>query len=152
MVLELLRKDHWQIKLSKCKFAQQQLAYLGHVISAAGVSTDPEKIKAVAKWTSPTNVKELRSFLGLAGYYRRFVRNFGVIAKSTTSLLKKGVLFVWTPSHESSFTALKEALVSAPVLSLPNFNLPFILETDASNIGVGAVLMQAGHPVSYQLW
>lgn len=152
MVLELLRKDHWQIKLSKCKFAQQQLAYLGHVICAAGVSTDPEKIKAVAKWTSPTNVKELRSFLGLAGYYRRFVRNFGVIAKPITSLLKKGVLFVWTPSHESSFTALKEALVSAPVLSLPNFNLPFILETDASNIGVGAVLMQAGHPVSYQLW
>lgn len=65
LVLELLRKDHWQIKLSKCKFAQQQLAYLGHVISAAGVSTDPEKIKAVAKWTSPTNVKELRSFFGI---------------------------------------------------------------------------------------
>ena len=87
--------------------------------------------------------------MGLAGYYRRFVRNFGVIAKSTTSLLKKGVLFVWTSSHEYSFTALKEALVSAPVLSLPNFNLPFILETDASNIGVGAVLMQAGHPIAY---
>jgi hypothetical protein len=149
LVLELLRKDHWQIKLSKCKFAQQQLAYLGHIISAAGVSIDPEKIKAVAKWTSPTNVKELRSFLGLAGYYRRFVRNFGVIAKPITSLLKKGVLFVWTSSHEYSFTALKEALVSAPVLSLPNFNLPFILETDASNIGVGAVLMQAGHPIAY---
>lgn len=148
-VLELLVRDKWQVKWSKCSFAQSQLTYLGHVISAAGVATDPAKIEAVAQWVTPKNVKELRSFLGLAGYYRRFVRHFGLLAKPLTTLLKKGNLFIWTPSHEASFVALKEALISAPVLALPNFSLPFSLETDASQLGVGAVLMQAGHPIAY---
>lgn len=85
LVLELLLKDSWQIKLSKCSFAQNQLTYLGHVISASGVATDPAKIQAVANWSSPTSIKDLRSFLGLAGYYRRFVRNFGLLAKPLTS-------------------------------------------------------------------
>jgi hypothetical protein len=85
LVLELLLIDSWQIKLSKCSFAQNQLTYLGHVISASGVATDPAKIQAVANWSSPTSIKDLRSFLGLAGYYRRFVRNFGLLAKPLTS-------------------------------------------------------------------
>lgn len=113
LVLELLLKDSWQIKLSKCSFAQNQLTYLGHVISASGVATDPAKIQAVANWSSPTSIKDLWSFLGLAGYYRRFVRNFGLLAKPLTSLLKKGPVFVWTAAHESTFQALKTALVSA---------------------------------------
>jgi hypothetical protein len=140
-VLELLVRDKWQVKLSKCSFAQQQLSYLGHIISAAGVATDPSKIQAVASWATPRSLKELRSFLGLAGYYRRFVRHFGILAKPLTTLLKKGFMFVWTSQHTTAFQALKDALVSAPVLALPNFALPFCLETDASNQGVGAVLM-----------
>jgi hypothetical protein len=102
-MLQLLLKDQWCIKWSKCTFAKPQLAYLGHVISAAGVATDPGKIQAVAEWSTPINVKELRSFLGLAGYYRRFVRHFGIIVKPLTSLLKKGALFIWTQDHEASF-------------------------------------------------
>jgi hypothetical protein len=84
----------------------------------------------VATWDSPVNVKELHSFLGLAGYYHRFLRHFGVIAKPLTNLLKKGTLFIWTPAHESSFQALKEALIITPVLALPNFCIPFYLEID----------------------
>jgi hypothetical protein len=148
-VFQLLLQDQWKVKWSKCSFAQNQLSYLGHVISAKGVATDPDKIKAVAEWSTPASLKELRSFLGLAGYYRRFVRHFGIIAKPLTTLLRKGVLFIWTPTHGSSFQALKQALVSTPVLALPNFSIPFCLETDASGMGVGAVLMQAGHPIAY---
>jgi hypothetical protein len=107
LVLELLDKDQWKVKFSKCTFAQREIAYLGHVISEAGVGTDPSKIAAIAHWPSPTNTKELRSFLGLAGYYRKFVRHFGVISKPLTELLKKHTLFVWTPAHEKSFVALK---------------------------------------------
>ncbi|WVZ88489.1 hypothetical protein U9M48_035006 [Paspalum notatum var. saurae] len=149
LVLEVLAKDQWKVKLSKCTFASQQIAYLGHLISAQGVATDPSKIAAVTNWPTPKSVKELRSFLGLAGYYRRFVRHFGVIARPLNDLLKKGALFIWTSQHEKAFQALKTALVTAPVLALPNFSLPFCIETDASGVGVGAVLMQQGHPLAY---
>ena len=93
-VLTLLRKDQWKVKASKCVFGQQQLSYLGHVISPQGVATEPTKIRAVADWQSPTNVKGVRSFLGLAGYYRRFVRPFGVFARPLLNLLKEGTPFV----------------------------------------------------------
>jgi hypothetical protein len=138
-VLQLLLQDQWYIKLSKCAFAQQQIAYLGHVISSKGVSTDPNKVEAVKSWPVPTNSKELRGFLGLAGYYRKFVRHFGMIAKPLTTLLKKGVLFVWTHDHNVAFDTLKQSLCSAPVLALPNFEVPFAIEADASGVGVGAV-------------
>jgi hypothetical protein len=107
LVFELLAQDKWKIKLSKCTFAQRQISYLGHVISEHGVGTDPKKIEAISNWPSPQNAKELRSFLGLAGYYRKFVRHFGVISKPLTELLKKSVIFVWTSEHEKSFRALK---------------------------------------------
>jgi hypothetical protein len=90
-VLQLLEQEQWQVKLSECSFAQREVDYLGHVISEQGLSTDPRKIAAIENWPSPTNVKQLRSFLGLAGYYKKFVRNFGVICKSLTELLKKHV-------------------------------------------------------------
>jgi hypothetical protein len=105
-VFELLSADQWQVKLSKCRFAQQSLSYLGHVLGAGGVSTDPGKIDSILSWPSPTDVKQLRSFLGLAGYYRKFVRNFAVLARPLTDLLKKGTLFIWTSQHQSAFTAL----------------------------------------------
>jgi hypothetical protein len=97
----------------------------------------------------PSNTKELRSFLGLVGYYRKFVQHFGVISQPLTKLLKKGVLFIWTHDQQVAFEALKQALVSAPVLALPNFSRPFIIETDACDDGVRAVLMQDGHPLAF---
>jgi hypothetical protein len=148
-VFELLAKDQWKIKLSKCSFAQRSIHYLGHVISGAGVATDPQKVEAIANWPTPKNSKELRSFLGLAGYYRKFVRYFGVIAKPLTELLKKNVLFIWTSAHDNSFKALQSALCNSPVLQLPDFSKPFSIETDASGTGVGAVLLQDNHPLDF---
>lgn len=148
-VFSLLSNDKWQIKPSKCSFGQQSVSYLGHVVSQSGVATDPSKIDSIKLWPQPKDVKQLRSFLGLACYYRKFVRHFAVIARPLTDLLKKGTLFIWTSVHSDAFAALKNALVTAPVLSLPNFAKPFQLQTDASVAGVGAVLLQDGHPLAF---
>jgi hypothetical protein len=148
-VFELLAKDQWKLKLSKCSFAQRHISYLGHIISEAGVGTDPSKLTTIQNWPVPANTKELCGFLGLARYYRKFVRHFGIIAKPLTSLLKKHALFVWRPEHEIAFNTLKAALCQTPVLALPNFQKPFCIETDASDLDIGAVLMQEGHPIAY---
>lgn len=103
--------------MTKCSFAQRQLRYLGHIISEAGVATDPEKVQAVMQWPSPNYVRELRSFLGLAGYYRRFVKHFGIISRPLTDLLRKGAIFVWIDVQQQAFDTLKHALTSAPVLA-----------------------------------
>jgi hypothetical protein len=102
-----------------------------------GGCTDPDKISAVAAWPIPRNIKELRSFLGFAGYYRKFVKNFGVISRPLMNLVKKNAIYLWTQDHDSAFAALKQALISAPVLALPNFDQPFITETDACDGGGG---------------
>lgn len=148
-VLQLLLDHQWKVKLSKCSFAQKQLSYLGHIIGEQGVSTDPSKIADVVNWKTPTTVKKLRGFLGLAGYYRKFVKNFGVISKPLTQLLRKDTPFVWTSATVSAFQTLKSTLVSAPVLALTNFSKTFTIETDASDTGIGAVLSQEGHPVAF---
>jgi hypothetical protein len=148
-VFQLLARDQWHIKLSKCKFGQTSIAYLGHVISENGVATDPAKIAAVVSWPTPSNIKELRSFLGFAGFYRRFVQHFAIIAKPLTALLKKHSLFQWTSIHDTAFMTLKNALCAAPILKLPDFTRQFCIETDASNNGVGAVLLQDGHPLAF---
>ena len=119
------------------------------MISGLGLATDPAKVQAIQDWPTPSSVHDLWGFFGLAGYYRKFVRHFGVIAKPLTDLLKKDSLFVWTSIHESAFLTLKAELSSAPVLALPDFSIPFEIETDASGVGVGAVLQQRGHPLAY---
>jgi hypothetical protein len=105
-VLTLLANDQWVVKLKKCSFAKQEIHYLGHILSAQGVRTGPEKVSAVMQWPTPANVRELRGFLGLAGFYRRFVRHFAILAKPLTQLLKKHQLFIWTTDHQKAFEAL----------------------------------------------
>lgn len=148
-VLEILQQNQLFAKPSKCSFAQVSIDYLGHTISAKGVATDASKIQAVQDWSVPTNLKELRGFLGLTGYYRRFIKNYGMISKPLTELLKKNVPFIWTITAQTAFQTLKNALTQAPVWALPNFQQPIVLETDASDVGIGAVLMQGGHPIAY---
>ncbi|XP_020182054.1 uncharacterized mitochondrial protein AtMg00860-like [Aegilops tauschii subsp. strangulata] len=148
-VLQLLDKYELKAKLSKCSFAQRRISYLGHVISEQGVSTDDSMIRTIQQWPVPQNTKELRGFLGLAGYYRKFVRFFGVISKPLTELLKKNTIFAWTPTANAAFRALKQALIAAPVLALPDFQKQFVVETGASITGIGAVLMQENHPETW---
>jgi hypothetical protein len=135
--------------LSKCTFAQRSISYLSHIINEVDVATDPAKVKAITEWPVPTNVCALRGFLGLAGYYRKFVRHFGIIARPLIDLLKKDTLFIWTLVHNFVFQALKQALSSAPVLALPHFSIPFHVETNASGYGVGAILQQNSHPLAF---
>jgi hypothetical protein len=122
---------------------------LGHVISADGVAIDTSKIKSIEDWLTPTNLKELCGFLGLSGYYRKFIRHYAIISQPLTTLLKKGTFFVWTPATETAFNTLKKALVTAPVLSLPYYQQQFIIETDACDTSIGAVFSQKGHPLAY---
>ena len=147
-MLETLRTNKLYLKASKCSFAQQSLEYLGHIISDQGVSTDPEKTQVMLQWPVPTSFTELRAFLGLTGYYRKFVRNYGIIAKPLTLLLRNKQ-FQWTDQANTAFHNLKMAMTTPPVLALPNFQAQFIVETDACIDGVGAMLMQNGQPIAY---
>lgn len=148
-VFEWLRADQWFLKLNKCSFAQRSIAYLGHVVSNSGVATDPSKIQEVLDWPPPSNLKELRGFLGLAGYYRKFIKHFAILSKSLSDLLRKDAVFVWSSVQSEAFSVLKQALCSAPVLAQPDFSLPFHIETDACGTGIGAVLQQQGHPIAF---
>ncbi|WVZ10734.1 hypothetical protein V8G54_015264 [Vigna mungo] len=143
-----LLENKFYLKLSKCLFAQKQLEYLGHIISAAGVQPDPSKIQAVLAWPPHSNVKTLRGFLGLTGFYRKFVKGYATIASPLTSLLRKDA-FDWTPEAQHVFDDLKAAMTLAPVLALPDFSVPFIVDTDASGTAMGAVLMQRNQPIAF---
>jgi len=127
--------------LKKCAFGWQELEYLGCIITPNGVKVDQEKIQAMLNWSRPTNIFELRGFLGLTGYYRKFLRNYRVLARPLTILLKKGQ-FCWNDEAEAAFADLKNAMTSTPTLIMPNFDEPFIIESDASGDGIGAVLSQ----------
>ena len=148
LVLKTLQQQQLYARLSKCSFGVKEIDYLGHSLSGKGVAMEISKLEAVKNWPRPTTVKQLRGFLGLTGYYRRFVKGYADIAAPLTNLLKKDS-FKWTENASLAFAKLKEAMTSAPVLAIPNFQEPFILETDASRSGIGAVLSQAQHPIAY---
>lgn len=148
ITFQLLLQHSLFVKLSKCSFATLQVEYLGHVISGAGVATKPQNIAAIVNWPIPPNVSKLRGFLGLTGYYRRFVKDYGKICRPLHELLKKNS-FHWSAEHTVAFNKLKEIMTTCPVLALPDFSKPFVLEADACGSGIGVVLMQAGRPIAY---
>ena len=148
-VLGVLRHQKLYAKFSKCEFWLSSVAFLGHVIGADGVRVDSQKIEAVKNWPRPTTPTEVRSFLGLAGYYRRFVENFASIAAPMTKLTQKGAKFQWSDACERSFQLLKEKLTTAPVLTLPEGLDGYVVYCDASRVGLGCVLMQHGKVIAY---
>ena len=131
-----------KLKPEKCRFFQRSVSFLGHVISYEGIATDPEKTRAVAEWPPPSSVKELRAFVGLASYYRRFVRDFAKIAAPLHVIMKKNQRFHWNDEAQKAFDELKLALTSPPILAMPNDLGEFVLDTDASDRAIGAVLSQ----------
>lgn len=141
-VLGRFREVHLKINLAKCEFAMPEVEYLGHVVSGAGVSPDPKTVKAVKEYPTPRTVKEVRAFLGLAGWYRRFMPHFAEVARPLHDLTGKYARFEWTDCHQQAFQALKALLTSDAVLAYPDFALPFVLATDASDRALGAVLSQ----------
>jgi hypothetical protein len=148
-VLSILREKKLFAKLKKCGFWLKEVSFLGHVISKDGVVGDPRKIEAVTNWERPSNVNEIRSFLGFAGYYRRFVEGFSKLSGPLTALTKKNARFIWSDECEECFQELKQSLVSAPVLTLPKESEKFIIYSDASLHGLGCVLMQQGKVIAY---
>ena len=149
LVLRRLQDKQLYAKFKKCEFWLDKVIFLGHVVAKEGIMVDPAKIEAVLQWSQPKNVSEIRSFLGLAGYYRRFVEGFSKIAMPLTLLTRKGHKFTWTEACEKSFQELKTRLTTAPVLTIPHGNNGFAIYCDASKHGLGVVLMQNGKVVAY---
>ena len=149
IVLQTLREHQLYAKFSKCQFWLDRVAFLGHVVSAEGISVDPQKIEAIVDWKPPTNVTEVRSFLGLASYYRKFVEGFSKIATPLTKLTRKEEKFIWSEACQNSFDELKQRLTTAPVLTLPSGNEGFTVYCDASKQGLGCVLMQHDRVIAY---
>jgi len=148
-VLKTLADHQLYAKLKKCDFWMEKVHFLGHVISAEGISVDPGKIAVVVDWPRPTNVTEVRSFLGMAGYYRRFLKDFSKIATPLTQLLRKDHKFNWTEECKASFQEMKQKLVTAPSLVIPEGNEGYVVYSVASCQGLGCVLMQSGRVVAY---
>lgn len=151
-VLSVLEKNKLYAKRSKCSFNMSEVHYLGHIVGRGGVRPDPRKVQVVQEWPRPTTAHEVRAFLGLTQYFRRFIKDYSLIAAPLHKLLQKNSTCTWSQQSEQAFVTLKQALLSAPVLAVPNYEAPYQLEvwTDASNTAVGAVLMQNGHPIAYE--
>lgn len=149
IVLQTLKDQELYAKFSKCDFWLSSVAFLGHIVSSEGIKVDPQKVEVVKKWPRPMTPTDIRSFLGLAGYYRRFVENFSSIAAPLTRLTQKKTKFLWSETCEGSFEKLKDRLTSAPVLTLPEGTEGFVVYCDASRVGLGCVLMQHGKVVAY---
>ena len=149
VVLQLLRDHQLYAKFNKCKFWLTEVRFLGHVVSTSGVSVDPEKVKAVMSWERPKSVFEIRNFLGLAMYYRRFIEDFSRLATPMTRLNRKGVKFEWVDLCEKAFQELKRRLTSTPILIVPEQGLRYMVYCDASRDGLGCVSMQSRRVVAY---
>jgi len=140
LVLDKIRSAGLKLKPSKCFLLQREVAFLGHVVSEQGVATDPQKISAVTDWSEPVCLREVRAFLGLASYYRRFVKDFAAIASPLHALTKKGAVFCWTEECRRAFERLKDALTTAPVLAMPDDESEVLIDVDASDFAIGCVL------------
>ena len=148
MILSVLVEHCFVANQAKCRFGCAQIDYLGHIISGEGVAVDPEKVKCILTWPTPKNVKGVRGFLGLTRYYRKFIQDYGKIAKPLTELTKKDN-FSWGIEAVKAFEEMKRIMTSPPVLILPNFDLPFEVKCDAAGRGIGAVLMQQRQPIAF---
>jgi hypothetical protein len=148
-VLQKLRENQLYAKINKCDFWLKEVSFLGHIISEGVISVDPGKVKDVLSWNTLQNVSDIRSFLGLAGYYRRFIEGFSKISKPMIELLEKSKTFDWTPRLDASFQELKKRLTMAPVLTMLDMEKLFSIYYDASSQGLGCVLMQDDHVVAY---
>jgi hypothetical protein len=149
LVLQKLRDNRLDAKYRKCEFWIDEVTFLGHIISNGGISVDPAKVKEIMEWSVPTTVTEVQSFLGLVGYYRRFIKGFSKIAKPMTSLLEKGREFKWDEKCQDSFDQLKKRLMSPLVLVMPDLQKGFDIYCDACGQGLGCVLVQEGHVIAY---
>ncbi|RVW30894.1 Transposon Tf2-12 polyprotein [Vitis vinifera] len=150
LVFKRLRENRLYVKPEKCEFAQEEITFLGHKISAGLIRMDKGKVQAIMEWSVPTKVTELRSFLGLANYYRRFIKGYSKMVSPLTDLLKKDNQWDWSMQCQMAFESLKEAISTEPVLRLPDLDLPFEVQTDASDRALGGVLVQEGHPVAFE--
>ena len=154
IALERLRTAKFYARLHKCSFFQTRVEYLGFDVSVRGIQPSPEKVKTIVEWPTPKSVKDVRSFLGLAGFYRRFIKDFSLKARPMTDLTKEGMPWKWDEEEENSFCELKRSLVVAPVLKMPDFDRLFVVTTDASLVSVGAILAQdfgqGLQPVAYE--
>jgi hypothetical protein len=150
LVLQVLREHQLYAKFSKCEFFQKQIHYLGHVLSEEGVAIEPDKIKSIMEWTTPKDILDIRSFMGLEGYYRRFIKGFSKIGCPITTVQKKGIKFTWTQKCEESFQTLKHLLTHAPMLKIDDPKDDFLMCTNACKEGIGGVLMQGGSVVCYE--
>jgi hypothetical protein len=148
IIFNELRAHRHHLKRSKCSFGTTSIAYLGHVISVEGVAMDADKVAAVAAWPTPQSSRALRGFLGLAGYYRKYIWDFGLIAAPLTRLLRRDA-FSWDEEATTAFAALKRALTMGPVLQMPDFDMPFVVDCDASGMGFGTVLRQGEGPLAF---
>ncbi|GKB60190.1 putative reverse transcriptase domain-containing protein [Tanacetum coccineum] len=149
IILELLKKEKLYAKFSKCDFWIRIVQFLGHLIDSQGLYVDPAKIEAVKNWTSPTTPTEIRQFLGLTSYYRRFIKDFSKIAKSLTELTQKNKKYIWGENQESAFQLLKQKVCEALILALPEGNDDFVVYCDASHQGLETVLMQREKVIAY---
>ena len=148
-MLNILERESLYAKMSKCEFGMTELLYLGHIISAGSVRVDPDKIRAILDWPPLRNTSQLKGFLGLCGFYRRFVKGFSQIAAPLTDLTRKDS-FKWSERAQDCFDKFKELMSTCPVLAIPNFSKPLELQCDASGEGIGVVLMQDKHPIAYE--